>query len=39
VLGGWSEVHNKKLHNLHSSLNIIRMIKSRRVGCEEHVAQ
>jgi len=30
------EVHNKELHNLHSSLNIIRVMKSRnmrRAGC------
>jgi hypothetical protein len=27
--GGWRELHNKELHNLYSSPNIFRMIKSR----------
>jgi hypothetical protein len=31
-------VHNKELHNLHASLNIIRVIKSRRLGWVEHAA-
>jgi hypothetical protein len=29
--GGWRKLHNDELHNLHSSPNIIRMIKSRRM--------
>jgi hypothetical protein len=29
VTGGWRKLHNEKLHNLYSSPNIIRMIKSR----------
>jgi hypothetical protein len=29
VAGGWRRPHNEKLHNLHASPNIIRMIKSR----------
>jgi hypothetical protein len=29
VTGGWRKLHNEELHNLHSSPNIIRMIKSR----------
>jgi hypothetical protein len=29
VTGGWRKLHNEKLHNLHSSPSIIRMIKSR----------
>jgi hypothetical protein len=31
VTGDWRKLHNEKLHNLYSSPNIIRMIKSRRV--------
>jgi hypothetical protein len=31
VTRGWRNVHNEKLHNLCSSLSIIRMIKSRRI--------
>jgi hypothetical protein len=30
MTGGWRKLHNKELHNLYSSPNIIRMIKSRR---------
>jgi hypothetical protein len=29
VKGGWRKLHNEELHNLYSSPNIIRMIKSR----------
>jgi hypothetical protein len=32
-------MHNKELHNLYSSPNIIRMIMSRRMGWAGHVAQ
>jgi hypothetical protein len=28
---GWRKLHNEELHNLYSSPNIIRMIKSRRI--------
>jgi hypothetical protein len=31
VRGGWRKLHNEELHNLWSSPNIIRMIKSRRM--------
>jgi hypothetical protein len=31
VAGGWRKLHNEELHNLHTSLNIIRVIKSRRM--------
>jgi hypothetical protein len=31
IVGGWRKLHNEELHNLHSSPNIIRMIKSRRI--------
>jgi hypothetical protein len=29
VTGGWRKLHNEELHNLYSSLSIIRVIKSR----------
>jgi hypothetical protein len=29
VAGDWRKLHNEELHNLYSSPNIIRMIKSR----------
>jgi hypothetical protein len=32
------KLHNEELHNLHSSLNIIRMIKSRRMKWVRHTA-
>jgi hypothetical protein len=31
VTGGWRKLHNEELHNLYSSPNIIKMIKSRRM--------
>jgi hypothetical protein len=31
VTVGWRKLHNGELHNLYSSPNIIRMIKSRRM--------
>jgi hypothetical protein len=31
VTGDWRNLHNVELHNLYSSPNIIRMIKSRRM--------
>jgi hypothetical protein len=31
VTGDWRKLHNEALHNLYSSANIIRMIKSRRM--------
>jgi hypothetical protein len=36
--GEWRKMHNKELHDLYSSPIIIRMIKSRRMRCEGHVA-
>jgi hypothetical protein len=38
VIGGWRQLHNEELHNLYSFMSIIRMIKSRRVRWEGHVA-
>jgi hypothetical protein len=36
--GGWRKLYNKELHNLYSSPNIIRIIKSRRIRWAGHVA-
>jgi hypothetical protein len=38
-MGGWRKLHNEELHNLYSSPNIIRMIKSRGIRWAGHVAQ
>jgi hypothetical protein len=37
--GDWRKLHNEELHNLYSSPNIIRMIKSRRMRWAGHVAR
>jgi hypothetical protein len=37
--GSWRKLHNDELHNLYSSLNIVRVIKSRRMRWVEHVAR
>jgi hypothetical protein len=37
--GDWIREHNEELHNLYTSLSIIRMIKSRRVRLAVHVAR
>jgi hypothetical protein len=34
----WRRLHNEELHNLYASLNIIRVIKSRRIRWAGHVA-
>jgi hypothetical protein len=39
VAGDWRKLHNEELHNLYSSTNIIRTIKSRRMRLGGHVAQ
>jgi hypothetical protein len=39
VTGGWRKLHNKQLHNLYSSPNVIRMIKSRRMRWAGHVTR
>jgi hypothetical protein len=38
VTGDWRQMHKEKLHDLHYSPNIIRIIKSRRMIFAEHVA-
>jgi hypothetical protein len=37
--GSWRKLHNDELHNLYSSPNIFRVIKSRRIRWAEHVAR
>jgi hypothetical protein len=39
VTGGWRKLHNEELRNLYSSLNIIRMIKSRRMRWTGNIAR
>jgi hypothetical protein len=39
VTGEWRKLHNEELNNLHSSSNIIRVIKSRRIRWAENVAR
>jgi hypothetical protein len=39
VTGDWRKLHNEELHNLYSSPNIIRMIKSMRMRWEGHVTR
>jgi len=33
------KLHNEELHDLYSSLNIVRVIKSRRMGWVSHVSR
>jgi hypothetical protein len=37
--GSWRKLHNDELHSLYSSLNIVRLIKSRRMKWAGHVAR
>jgi hypothetical protein len=39
VTGEWRKLHNGELHNLYSSPDIIRQIKSRRMRWAGHVAR
>jgi hypothetical protein len=38
VTGDWRKLHSEELHNLYSSQNIIRQIKSRRMSWAGHAA-
>jgi hypothetical protein len=38
VMEEWRKLHNTELHNLYSSQNIIKKIKSRRIRWMGHVA-
>jgi hypothetical protein len=37
--GSWKKLHNDELHNLYSSPNIVRVIKSRKMRWEGHVTR
>jgi hypothetical protein len=39
VAGGWRRLHNEELHNLYTSLNIIRVNKSRGMRWTGHEAR
>jgi hypothetical protein len=39
VIGVWRKLHNEELHNLYSSPSKIRMMKSRRMRWEGHIAR
>jgi hypothetical protein len=39
VTGVWRKPHSEELHNLYSSLSIIRMTKLRRMRWADHVAR
>jgi hypothetical protein len=39
VARGWRRLHNEELHNLYTPLNIIRVIKLRRLKWAGHVAR
>jgi hypothetical protein len=39
LIGGFRTLHNEELHNLYSSPNIIRIIKSKGIRWTGHAAQ
>jgi transcription elongation factor len=39
LAGGWRRLQNEELHNLYNSLNIIRVIKSKRMRWAGHVVR
>jgi hypothetical protein len=39
VTGEWEKLHNEELNDLYSLPNILRVVKSRRMGWSGHVAR
>jgi hypothetical protein len=39
VTGEWRKLHNEEIHDLHSSPDIVRVIKSRTMGWAGHVSR
>jgi hypothetical protein len=39
ITGEWRKLHNEELNNLYSSINIVRVIKSRRMRWAGHVVR
>jgi hypothetical protein len=39
IIAYWRKLHNEELHNLYSSPDVIRMITSRRMRWESHIAR
>jgi len=39
VTGEWRKLHNEELNDVYCSTNIVRLIKSRRMGWAGHVAR
>ena len=39
VIGEWRKLHNEELNDPYSSLNIVRVIKARRIRWAGHVAR
>jgi hypothetical protein len=39
VTGEWGKIHNEELHDLYSLLNIVRVVKSRRMSLAWHVVR
>jgi hypothetical protein len=39
VTGGWRKLHKEELYDLYSSLNLITIIKPRRLSLASHVAR
>jgi hypothetical protein len=39
VMGGWRKLHNEELHDLYSSLSIVRIINQRKTRWAGHLAR